>query len=47
VVVNLPIAPLRWLVLIVVLYAATIMFRAAILGRREQHAEPGTAAIAG
>jgi uncharacterized membrane protein YfcA len=47
VVVNLPIAPLRWLVLIVVLYAATIMFRAAILGRREHHAEPGTAAIAG
>jgi uncharacterized membrane protein YfcA len=47
VVVNLPIAPLRWLVLIVVLYAATIMFRAAILGRREQRAEPGTAAIAG
>jgi uncharacterized membrane protein YfcA len=47
IVVNLPIVPLRWLVLVVVLYAATIMFRAAISGRREHRAEPGTAAIAG
>nr|NUR37411.1 permease [Sphingomonas sp.] len=46
IVVNLPIVPLRWLVLIVVLYAATIMFRSAILGRREHHAEPATAALA-
>jgi uncharacterized membrane protein YfcA len=33
---------LRWLVLVVVLYAATIMLRAALLGRREHRAEPGT-----
>jgi hypothetical protein len=29
-----------------VLYAAAIMLRAAILGRREHQAEPGTAAVA-
>jgi uncharacterized membrane protein YfcA len=46
IVVNLPIVPLRWLVLIVVLYAATIMFHAAMRGRREHHAEPATAALA-
>jgi uncharacterized membrane protein YfcA len=45
-VIKLPIPLLRWLVLIVVLYAAAIMLRAAILGRREHHAEPGTAALA-
>jgi len=44
-VVNLPITALRWMVLVVVLYAAAIMLRAAILGRREHHAEPGTAGI--
>jgi uncharacterized membrane protein YfcA len=37
---------LRWLVIVVVLYAAAIMFRAALLGRREHDAEPATAAIA-
>lgn len=37
---------LRWLVLAVVLYAATIMFRAALLGRREHRAEDATAAVA-
>jgi uncharacterized membrane protein YfcA len=36
---------LRWLVLVVVIYAAAIMFRAAMLGRREHQAEPGTAAV--
>ena len=36
---------LRWLVLAVVLYAATIMFRAALLGRREHRAEDATAAV--
>jgi uncharacterized membrane protein YfcA len=36
---------LRWLVLVVVIYAAEIMFRAAMLGRREHQAEPGTAAV--
>ncbi len=45
-VVSMPLEWLRWLVLIVVLYAATIMFRAAMLGRREHDAEPATAAIA-
>ena len=45
-VVSMPLEWLRWLVLIVVLYAATIMFRAAVLGRREHEAEPATAAIA-
>jgi uncharacterized membrane protein YfcA len=44
-VIKLPIPLLRWLVLIVVLYAAVIMLRAAILGRREHQAEPGTAPI--
>ena len=38
---------LRWLVFVVVLYAATIMFRSALLGRREHKAEPGTAPVAG
>jgi uncharacterized membrane protein YfcA len=37
---------LRWLVIVVVLYAAAIMFQAAMRGRREHHAEPGTAALA-
>jgi uncharacterized membrane protein YfcA len=45
-VINLPIEYLRFGVIVVVLYAAIIMLRAAILGRREHHAEPGTAAVA-
>lgn len=45
-VVSMPLEWLRWLVLVVVLYAAAIMFRAALLGRREHDAEPATAAIA-
>jgi uncharacterized membrane protein YfcA len=36
---------LRWLVLVVVLYAAAIMLRAAVLGRREHQAEPATAPV--
>lgn len=44
-VVTMPLELLRWLVLAVVLYAAAIMLRAAILGRREHKAEPGTAGI--
>jgi uncharacterized membrane protein YfcA len=36
---------LRWLVVVVVLYTAAVMFRAALLGRREHKAEPGTAAV--
>lgn len=45
-VVTMPLEVLRWLVLIVVLYAAAIMFHAAMLGRREHGAESGTAALA-
>ena len=44
-VVEMPLEYLRWLVIVVVLYAAAIMLRAAILGRREHHAEPGTAPL--
>jgi uncharacterized membrane protein YfcA len=43
---TLPIETLRWLVIVVVVYAAAIMFRAAMLGRREHDAEPATAALA-
>jgi uncharacterized membrane protein YfcA len=46
IVVSMPIVALRWLVLVVVLYAAAIMFHAAMLGRREHKAEPATAALA-
>jgi uncharacterized membrane protein YfcA len=45
-VIKLPIEYLRGGVIVVVLYAAAIMLRAAILGRREHHAEPATAALA-
>jgi uncharacterized membrane protein YfcA len=44
---TLPIETLRWLVIVVVVYAAAIMFRAAMLGRREHDAEPATAPVAG
>jgi len=43
---TMPLELLRWLVIVVVLYAATVMGRAAWLGRREHHAEPGTAPLA-
>src|SRR6185437_14028825 len=46
IVVTMPLELLRWMVLVVVLYAAAIMFRAAIRGRREHHPEPATAALA-
>ena len=45
-VVSMNLELLRWLVLVVVLYAAAIMLRAALLGRREHKAEPGTVAVA-
>jgi hypothetical protein len=32
-------------VIVVVLYAAGVMFRASIVGRREHDAEPATAAV--
>jgi uncharacterized membrane protein YfcA len=37
---SMPLEILRWLVFVVVLYAAAVMFRAAIVGRREQNAIP-------
>ena len=40
---EMPLEILRWLVLAVVLYAAAVMFRAALTGRREQLVEPSTA----
>jgi uncharacterized membrane protein YfcA len=46
IVVTMPLEILRWLVLVVVLYASAIMFHAATLGRREHDAEPATAAVA-
>ena len=45
-VVSMRLELLRWLVLIVVLYAAVIMLHSAIRGRREHKAEPATAALA-
>jgi uncharacterized membrane protein YfcA len=46
IVVTMPLEVLRWLVLIVVLYAAALMFHASMVGRREHEAEPATAAVA-
>jgi uncharacterized membrane protein YfcA len=43
---SMPVETLRWLVIVVVLYAAAVMFHAAMLGRREHKAEPATAALA-
>lgn len=43
---SMPIETLRWLVIVVVLYAAAVMLRASLRGRREHHPEMGTAAIA-
>lgn len=42
---SMPLEILRWLVIVVVLYAAAVMFRSAFLGRREHHPEGATAAI--
>lgn len=42
----MPLEILRWLVLVVVLYAAAVMFRSALLGRREDNAEAATASVA-
>ena len=42
---SMPLEMLRWLVTVVVLYAAAVMFRAAWLGRHEGKPEPGTAAV--
>ena len=44
---SMPVVALRWLVFVVVLYAAAIMLRASILSRRKPVAEPATAPVAG
>jgi uncharacterized membrane protein YfcA len=43
---SMPLEQLRWLVCIVVIYAAAVMFHSAFKGRREHKAEPATAPIA-
>lgn len=43
---SMPLEILRWLVIVVVLYAAAIMFRSAWHGRRYHRAEGATAAVA-
>jgi len=43
---KLPIPLLRWLVIVVVLYAAAVMVQAAMRGRRDHRAQAGTAALA-
>jgi uncharacterized membrane protein YfcA len=42
---TMPLELLRWLVIVVVLYAAAVMTRAALLGRREFKNEPATAPL--
>jgi uncharacterized membrane protein YfcA len=42
---TMPLELLRWLVIVVVLYAAAVMTRAASKGRREHKAESATAAV--
>jgi uncharacterized membrane protein YfcA len=44
---DMPLELLRWLVAVVVLYASTVMYRAALRGRREDKAESATAPLAG
>lgn len=43
---SMPLEILRWLVIVVVLYAAAVMFRSAWHGRREHRAQGATAAVA-
>ena len=42
---TMPLEMLRWLVIVVVAYAAAVMFRAAWIGRKEHDAEGATAAV--
>ena len=42
---SMPIEVLRWMVVVVVLYSAAILLRAALHGRREHRAESATAAV--
>jgi uncharacterized membrane protein YfcA len=44
---TMPLELLRWLVIVVVLYAATLMLRASWIGRRHHAAEGATAAVTG
>jgi uncharacterized membrane protein YfcA len=44
---TMPVEALRWLVIVVVLYAAAVMLRAAFLGRRGNEAETATAPVVG
>jgi len=44
---EMPLEMLRWLVIVVVLYAAGVMVRSAITGRREHRAEGATAPVVG
>jgi uncharacterized membrane protein YfcA len=44
---SMPLEMLRWLVFIVVLYAAVVMARAALLGRKEHKPEGATVPLAG
>jgi uncharacterized membrane protein YfcA len=43
---SMPLEMLRWMVIVVVAYAAVIMLRAALIGRREHQAEAVTAPLA-
>jgi hypothetical protein len=43
---SMPLEILRWLVFAVVLYAAVVMFHAALVGRRDHKAEAATAGVA-
>lgn len=43
---SMPIEVLRWMVVVVVLYSAAILFRSAIYGRRQEEAEGATAPVA-
>lgn len=43
---SMPIEILRWMVVVVVLYSAAVLFRAAVHGRREHEAEGATAPVA-
>ena len=43
---SMPLEVLRWMVIVVVLYAAIVMLRASLIGRREHEALPATAAVA-
>ena len=47
IVVSMPLEILRWLVLVVVLYAAAIMLRSALIGRTQHMAEGATAPVIG